>query len=98
MTLSIRSNLSEVLLSNIYQIIQHICPGYNWYILPEEIRLEQCELPCNLNRVKRHQIKLFNISWFADVPFSWRGRVLEGNAVTGHIHLNLLLSLYNLCD
>lgn len=68
------------------------------YVLPEEIRLQQCELPRNLNGVKCHQVKLVNISWFADVPFDWRRRVLEGDAMTGHIHLHLLLPLYNLCD
>lgn len=67
-------------------------------MLPVEVRLEQGELSANLNGVQRHEVKLLGVSWFTDVPLDWGGGVLEGDAVTGQTHLNLLLPLDDLSD
>lgn len=66
--------------------------------LPVEVGLEQGELAADLDGVQHHQVELFSVSWLTDVPLDRRGRVLEGDAVTGHAHLNLLLPLDDLCD
>ena len=67
-------------------------------LLPVEVGLEQGELAANLDGVQHHQVELFSVSWLTDVPLDRRRRVLEGDAVTGHAHLNLLLPLDDLCD
>lgn len=67
-------------------------------MLPVEVGLEQGELAGDLDGVQGHEVKLLSVSWFTDVPLDWRRGVLEGDAVTGHTHLHLLLPLDDLSD
>lgn len=74
---------------------------FNWCVtdmLPVEVGLEQGELAGDLDGVQRHEVELLGVSWFTDVPLDGRGRILEGDAVTGHAHLHLLLPLDDLSD
>lgn len=67
-------------------------------MLPVKVGLEQGELAGDFDGVQGHKVEVLSVSGFADVPFDGRRGILEGDAVTRHAHLDLLLPLDDLGD
>ena len=65
---------------------------------PVQLRLEQRELPGDLDGVKGHEVEGLHLPRPADVPLDGGGRRLEGDVVADAVRLRLQLPLDDLID